>query len=84
MVIAATYNYQTHTAEFEFLHNRTERDVARDSKYMQSNPGYIFRNAELWLKENPEKRCFLLVWDVSLRDFGSLLKSKDFGIMCTL
>ena len=55
MVIAASYNYQSHTEEFFFLHNKAERDAARGSKYMQSKPGTIFRNAELWLKDNPEK-----------------------------
>lgn len=55
IVVAATYNYQTHTEEFRFLRNKVERDAARGSKYVQNNPGFIFRNAELRLRENTEK-----------------------------
>lgn len=59
-VVAATYNYQTHTEEFSFLRNKPERDAARGSKYMQSRPGSIFKEAELWLRENPNKRLLFV------------------------
>lgn len=54
-VVSATYDYQTYTEKFVILHNKTERNAARGSKYIQSKPGNIFRAAEIWLKENPGK-----------------------------
>ena len=60
VVVAAIYNYQTHTEEFGFLYTKAERDMARGSKYVQSNPQSIFRNAELWLRENSEQRLLFV------------------------
>ena len=59
-VVSATYNFHTHSMEFAILHNKTERDAARGSKYMQSYPGNIFRTAELWLIKNPDKRLLFV------------------------
>ena len=57
-VVAAVYNYQTHRTEFHLILTEEERDAARGSKYMQSDPGRIFRDALSWLKANPDK-CLL-------------------------
>lgn len=59
-VVSAAYNYETHTEEFTILLDKTERDAARGSKYMQSKPGNIFRTAELWLKEHPDKKLLFV------------------------
>ncbi len=78
MVVAATYNYQTYTEEFTFLHNKAERDAACGSKYMQSNPGAIFRKAELWLKENPEKRLMFVGMGCQAEGFLKFAEIKGF------
>lgn len=59
-VVAAVYNYKSHTAEFQLILNKEQRDAAKGSKYMQSKPGDIFHKAYNWLKSNPEKK-FLFV-----------------------
>ena len=54
-VAAAVYNFQTHGAEYRLILTEQERDAARGSKYMQSTPGHIFRDALAWLEANPGK-----------------------------
>ena len=78
VVIAATYNYQTHTEEFTFLHNKAERDAARGSKYVQSHPGSIFRNTELWLRENPEKSLLFVGMGCQAEGFRKFAEIKGF------
>ena len=78
MVIAAKYNYQTHTEKFEFLYNKTERDTIRGSKYVQSYPGSIFRNAELWLRENPEKSLLFAGMGCQAEGFRKFAKIRGF------
>ena len=59
-VIASVYNYQSHTEEFCLIHSRSERDSAIGSKYMQSRPGNVFREAERWLRDNPDKNLLFV------------------------
>lgn len=59
-VVSAVYNYQTHTTEFKMIHNKQDRDQACGSKYMQSIPGNIFREAYLWIKRHPDKKILFV------------------------
>ena len=59
-VVANVYNYQTNTSEFHLIQNKSERDAARGSKYMQSKPGDIFREAYQWLMLNPERNLLFV------------------------
>ena len=59
-VVAAIYNYENHTAEFQMILNKNQRERAKGSKYMQSKPGYIYREAYNWLLENPEKELLFV------------------------
>ena len=54
-VVAAVYNYENHTAEFQMILDEEQRDGAKESKYMQSRSGYIYREAHNWLMENQKK-----------------------------
>ena len=78
MVIAATYNYQTHMEEFEFLRNKTERDAARGSKYVQSHLGSIFKNVELWLRENPVKNLLFVGMGCQAEGFRKFAEIRGF------
>lgn len=42
-VVAAIYNYETHTAEFQMILDEKQHEKAKGSKYMQSKPGNIYR-----------------------------------------
>ena len=59
-IVCAVYNYNTHTAEFQLITTKAERDVARGSKYMQSKPGEVFKEAVTWLKNNPDNRLLFV------------------------
>lgn len=38
-VVAAIYNYENHTTEFQMILDKDQRERAKGSKYMQSKPG---------------------------------------------
>lgn len=59
-VVCAIYNYEKHTAEFQLVTTKEERDTARGSKYMQSKPGTVYKQAALWLKSHPEKQLLFV------------------------
>ena len=59
-VVAAIYNYENHTAEFQMIIDEKQRGRAKGSKYMQSKPGNIYREAYCWLMENPEKELLFV------------------------
>lgn len=59
-VVCAVYNYEDHATEFQLIENREERDKAIGSKYMQSKPGKIYKTAEDWLINHPEKRLLFV------------------------
>lgn len=59
-VVCAVYNYDTHVTEFRLITTAEERNAARGSKYMQSKPGNIYKEAVNWLKENPEKNLLFV------------------------
>lgn len=42
------------------IYNKQDRDRARCSKYMQSKPGNIFREAYQWLKQNPDRKLLFV------------------------
>lgn len=59
-IMCTMYDYVDHTAKFRIVTNVSERDVARGSKYMQSKPGAIYKEALTWLKSNPKKQLFFI------------------------
>ena len=59
-VVAAVYNYENHTVEFQMILDEKQRERAKGSKYMQSKPGYICREAYRWLMENPKKELLFV------------------------
>ena len=59
-VVAVVYNYATHTAEFQMILDEKQRERAKGSKYMQSKPGDIYREAYHWLMENPKKELLFV------------------------
>lgn len=59
-VVAVVYNYATHTAEFQMILDEKQRERAKGSKYMQSKPSDIYREAYHWLMENPKKELLFV------------------------
>lgn len=77
MVIAAVYNYDRHTTEFQMIRSKEERDFAVGSKYMQSKPGNIFREAYRWLMENPDKRLLFIGMGCQADGFRKYAEMKN-------
>ena len=59
-IVCALYNYKTHAMEFKLITDKNDRDAARGSKYVQSKPATVFRQANHWLKEHPEKNLLFV------------------------
>lgn len=59
-VVAAIYNYEKHTAEFQMILDKEHRENAKGSKYMQSKSGDIYQQAYYWLMQNPKKELLFV------------------------
>ena len=59
-VVAAIYNYENHTTEFQMILDKDQRERAKGSKYMQSKPGDIYQEAYRWLMDNPKKELLFV------------------------
>lgn len=60
LVIAAVYHYVKHETEYRLLETRLERDKAIGSKYMQSKPGNVFREAYQWLLAHQDRELLFV------------------------
>ena len=78
MIVASSYNYQTHAENFTFLHNKTERNNACGSKYMQSKLGNVFKDAEQWVNDNPEKSLLFVGMGCQADGFRKYAELKGF------
>jgi coenzyme F420-reducing hydrogenase beta subunit len=58
-VVSAVYNYETNQTEYQLYTDKTTRDEARGSKYMQSIPLDVFKESEKWLKNNSGNLLFV-------------------------
>lgn len=72
------YNYEDHATEFQLIENREERDKAIGSKYMQSKPGKIYKTAEDWLINHPEKRLLFVGMGCQADGFRKFAEIKGF------
>lgn len=75
-VIAAIYNYENHTTEFQMIMDEKMRERAKGSKYMQSNPGDIYRKAFCWLKENSDKMLLFVGMGCQSDGFRKFVEQK--------
>lgn len=55
VIAASVYDYEKREVVFRLLETAEERNQARGSKYIQSNPGTIYADCLQWLKENAQK-----------------------------
>ena len=59
-VVCAIYNYKKHETEFKIIIDKKARDSAIGSKYMQSKPGQVFKEAKEWLYNYPQKKLLFV------------------------
>ena len=72
-VVCTVYNYEKKEAEFRLVTNTEGRNAARGSKYMQSNPGDIFRECVKWLCEYPQKKMLFIGTGCQAAGFQSFI-----------
>lgn len=48
-IVCSVYQYDSHRIEFCLIMEKSKRDCAKGSKYIQSSMGDIFRKAHEWL-----------------------------------
>lgn len=77
-MVCAVYNYEDHATEFQLIENREERDKSIGSKYMQSKPGKIYKIAEDWLINHPEKRLLFVGMGCQADGFRKFAEMKGF------
>lgn len=76
-VVAAIYNYENHMTEFQMILDEKQRERAKSSKYMQSKPGDIYREAYRWLMENPEKELLFIGMGCQADGFRKFSEIKE-------
>lgn len=59
-VVCAVYDYKKDQTKFQLIESAEERDSARGSKYMQSIPGNIFKEAKVWLEQHPKNKLLFV------------------------
>ena len=83
-VVCSSYDIQTHQQKYMIVENTKERDSARGSKFMQSIPGDIFKTAEKWLKENPQKKLLFVGVGCQAAGFVKYAEMKGFRSRVTI
>ena len=76
-VVCAVYDYEGKKTEFELITTVQERDEARGSKYMQSKPGEVFREAYWWLMEKPDKKLLFVGMGCQADGFRRFAEMKN-------
>ena len=59
-VACAVYDTDLHSTVFRLITSVQERDAARGSKYMQSNPADIYKVCLQWLLDHPKNRLLFV------------------------
>ena len=55
-IVCANYNYESNEVAFLLTTEKTIRDEARGTKYIQADLSGIYRECESWLNTNPSKK----------------------------
>lgn len=74
---AVVYNYENHTAEFQMILHKEQREKAKGSKYMKSRPGDIYSEAYHWLMENLQKELLFVGMGCQADEFSELKGIRD-------
>lgn len=81
-IACTVYNYQTNEAEFKLITSQAERDNARRSLYIQSNPNNIYRESVDWLLANQDKELLFVGTGCQAAGFVALAESKRVRHRC--
>lgn len=77
-VACSTYNFETHQQEYRIIETAAERNEARGSKYVQSIPGSIFKEIEMWLMRYPNRKLLFVGMGCQSAGFQKYAEMKGF------
>lgn len=83
-VVCAIYNYENKQTEFKLITSKEERDSARGSKYMQSTPGNIYKDAVVWMKKNQGKKILFVGMGCQTAGFQKFIEMSGLRERVTL
>lgn len=83
-VVCSVYDWEEYAVRYVLITNQAERDNARGSKYLKSDPGCIFSESEKWLKRNPSKRLLFVGMGCEVDGFRAYLDAKKLRTRVTL
>ena len=83
-IVCSTYDYEVNSLYFRFIQNETDRDNARGSKYLHSDPRSIFREIREWLVANPEKQIMYFGMGCEAAGLSRYLESVGLRNRCII
>ncbi len=78
-ISCSSYNYETNRPEFSIITDRSGRDKARGSMYIQSYLGDIYKESENWLISNPQKNLLFVGMGCQAEGFRKYSELKGFA-----
>ena len=60
VVVALIYDYCEHSVRYHLILSKGQRDQTKGSKYIQSKPKDVFREAYQWLVDHPYKHLLFV------------------------
>lgn len=76
MVVSCIYSYEKEAVVFSFFNNKSARDEAKGSKYIQAEAGNAFENIMAWLSQNPDRNMLIVGTGCQIAGLDLLLKEK--------
>lgn len=76
-IVCAIYDYKDKETKFKLITTAQERDTACGSKYMQSKPGTVFKEAFQWLMENQDKSLLFIGMGCQADGFRRFAEMKN-------
>ena len=76
-VVASVYDYHEHAVKYQLILSKGQRDQAKGSKYMQSKPRDIFREAYQWLVDHPHNHLLFVGTGCQTEGFRKYAEIKN-------
>lgn len=75
-VVSCIYSYKNNAVLFSLLNDKSKRDKARGSKYIQAEVGDAFLHIVYWLSDNPGRNMLVIGTGCQIAGLDLLLREK--------
>lgn len=83
-IVCSVYQYDSHRIEFCLITEKSKRDCAKGSKYIQSSMGDIFRKAHEWLMEDAGRKLLFVGTGCQAEGFRKYAEQTGIRQRCTV